>query len=36
MHQKLYRHSFITTTVNNQANFISKDIDDALDAVIDF
>ena len=36
MLQKLYRHSSITTTVNYQANFISKDIDDALDAVIDF
>ncbi|PTT75420.1 tyrosine-type recombinase/integrase, partial [Chryseobacterium sp. HMWF001] len=36
MLQKLYRHSSITTTVNYQANFISKDVDDALDAVIDF
>lgn len=36
MLQRLYRHSSITTTVNYQANFISKDIDDALDAVIDF
>lgn len=36
MLQKLYRHSSITTTVNYQANFINKDIDDALDAVIDF
>jgi integrase len=36
MLQKLYRHSSITTTVNYLANFISKDIDDALDAVIDF
>lgn len=36
MLQKLYRHSSITTTVNYQANFINKDVDDALDAVIDF
>lgn len=36
MLQKLYRHSSITTTVNYQSNFIHKDVDDALEAVIDF
>ena len=36
MLQKLYRHSSITTTVNYQANFIHKDVDDALDSVIGF
>ena len=36
MLQKLYRHSSITTTVRYQANFIHKDADDALDAVIGF
>jgi hypothetical protein len=36
MLQKLYRHFSITTIVNYQANFMSKDIDYALDAVIDF
>lgn len=36
MLQKLYRHSNITTTINYQQNFIYKDADDALDAVIDF
>lgn len=34
MLQKLYRHSSITTTIGYQANFIHKDADDALDAVI--
>lgn len=34
MLQKLYRHSSITTTIGYQANFIYKDADDALDAVI--
>jgi integrase/recombinase XerD len=34
MLQKLYRHSSITTTVGYQANFIHKDADEALDAVI--
>ncbi|MFN8164977.1 MAG: site-specific integrase [Bacteroidia bacterium] len=34
MLQKLYRHSSITTTVGYQANFIHKDADDALDAVL--
>lgn len=34
MLQKLYRHSTITTTVGYQANFIHKDADDALDAVL--
>lgn len=36
MLQKLYRHSSITTTIGYQANFIHKDADEALDAVIDF
>jgi integrase/recombinase XerD len=36
MLQKLYRHSDITTTIGYQANFIHKDTDEALDAVIDF
>ncbi len=36
MLQKLYRHSSITTTVGYQANFIHKDTDEALDAVIGF
>jgi len=34
MLQKLYRHSSITTTIGYQGNFIHKDADDALDAVI--
>lgn len=34
MLQKLYRHSSITTTIGYQSNFIHKDADDALDAVI--
>ncbi len=34
MLQKLYRHSSITTTIGYQANFIHKDADDALDAVV--
>ncbi len=36
MLQKLYRHSSITTTIGYQANFIHKDADEALNAVIDF
>lgn len=36
MLQKLYRHSDIKTTIGYQANFINKDADDALDAVIGF
>ncbi len=36
MLQKLYRHTSITTTVGYQANFIHKDADEALDAVVDF
>lgn len=36
MLQKLYRHSSITTTIGYQANFIHKDADDALDAVVNF
>lgn len=36
MLQKLYRHSSITTTIGYQANFIHKDADAALDAVINF
>ncbi|MEE4248919.1 MAG: tyrosine-type recombinase/integrase, partial [Kangiellaceae bacterium] len=34
--QKLYRHSSITTTMNYQANFISKYEDEALDRVVGF
>lgn len=34
--QKLYRHSSITTTMNYQANFISKTEDEALDKVVGF
>ena len=36
MLQKLYRHSSITTTINYQSNFVYKDEDEALDAVISF
>ena len=36
MLQKLYRHSSINTTIGYQANFIHKDADDALDAVVSF
>jgi integrase/recombinase XerD len=36
MLQKLYRHSNITTTIGYQQNFIHKDADDALDAVVGF
>jgi len=36
MLQKLYRHSSITTTIGYQGNFIHKDADEALDAVIGF
>lgn len=36
MLQKLYRHSSITTTVNYQQNFMHKETDEALDAVINF
>lgn len=32
--QKLYRHTSITTTIGYQGNFIHKDTDDALEAVI--
>jgi len=34
MLQKLYRHTSITTTINYQGNFLFKDADDALEAVI--
>ena len=36
MLQKLYRHSSISTSIGYQANFIHKDADEALDAVIGF
>jgi len=36
MLQKLYRHSDIKTTIGYQSNFINKDADDALDAVVEF
>lgn len=32
--QKLYRHSSITTTIGYQSNFIHRDTDDALEAVL--
>lgn len=32
--QKLYRHSRIETTISYQANFIHKEMDEALDAVL--
>jgi len=36
MLQKLYRHSTVTSTIGYQANFIHKDADEALDAVVGF
>lgn len=36
MLQKLYRHSDIKTTMGYQANFITKEADDALDIVVGF
>lgn len=36
MLQKLYRHSSVTTTIGYQSNFIYKDADDALNAVVGF
>ena len=36
MLQKLYRHTDIKTTIGYQSNFIHKDTDEALDAVISF
>ncbi|XVJ66879.1 MAG: site-specific integrase [Lacibacter sp.] len=36
MLQKLYRHSSITTTIGYQANFIYKDADEALEAVLEY
>lgn len=36
MLQKLYRHSSVITTIGYQANFIHKDADEALNAVIGF
>lgn len=36
MLQKLYRHSSVTTTIGYQSNFIHKDADAALEAVIGF
>lgn len=36
MLQKLYRHSKIETTIGYQANFIHKDADEALNAVLQF
>lgn len=34
--QKLYNHSDITTTIQYQQNFVSKDLDEALESVIGF
>ena len=36
MLQKLYRHSTITTTIAYQANFVHKNADEALEAVLNF
>lgn len=36
MLQKLYRHTDIKTTIGYQANFIHKDVDEALGAVVGF
>lgn len=36
MLQKLYRHSSVTTTINYQANFMQKEVDSALEKVINF
>jgi len=36
MLQKLYRHRDLKTTINYQVNFIHKEADEALDAVINF
>jgi integrase/recombinase XerD len=36
MLQKLYRHSNLSTTIGYQANFIHKDVDGALDDVLNF
>lgn len=36
MLQRLYRHTSITTTIGYQANFIHKDADEALNAVLGF
>lgn len=36
MLQKLYRHTDIKTTIGYQANFIHKDVDEALEAVVGF
>ncbi|GFZ81582.1 transposase [Aquaticitalea lipolytica] len=36
MLQKLYRHTDLKTTINYQANFIYKDVDEALKNVINF
>lgn len=36
MLQKLYRHTSILTTIGYQANFINKDTDEALDAVLNY
>ncbi|MCH8330933.1 MAG: site-specific integrase [Bacteroidetes bacterium] len=36
MLQKLYRHSSIKTTISYQSNFIHKDTDEALDAVLNY
>ncbi len=34
--QKLYRHTSVTTTIGYQSNFTHKEIDEALDTVINF
>jgi len=36
MLQKLYRHTHLSTTIGYQGNFIHKNADEALDAIINF
>jgi len=36
MSRKLHRYLSVTTTINYQSNFIHKDINEALDCVINF
>ena len=36
MLQKLYRHTHLSTTIGYQGNFIHKNADEALDAIVNF
>lgn len=36
MLQKLYRHTHLSTTIGYQGNFIHKNADEALNAIINF